>query len=110
MQFSCSLFLRQWYHTRHKSLVLQSPQSFNTNRTSAKMRVIEISRIEQIFLFKKKVGNKYLTIVALIFSTNLAILWHAKCTVLELMRFSGYKPSSFLILDHFIYVTLPSDI
>ncbi|MFM2333430.1 MAG: hypothetical protein RIQ74_2277 [Pseudomonadota bacterium] len=53
MQFSCSLFLRQWYDTRHKSLVLQSPQSFNTNRTSAKMRVIEISRIEQIFLFKK---------------------------------------------------------
>lgn len=54
MQFSCSLFLRQWYDTRHESLVLQSPQSFNTtNRTSAKIRVIPISRIEQIFLFKK---------------------------------------------------------
>ena len=66
MQFSCSLFLRQWYDTRHKSLMLQSPQSFNTNRTSAKMRVIEISRIEQIFLFKKG-RNKYLTIVTLIF-------------------------------------------
>ena len=105
MQFSCSLFLRQWYDTRHKSLVLQSPQSFNTNRTSAKMRVIEISRIEQIFLFKK--GRKQIFNYCYAYiSTNLAILWHAKCTVLELVVL-GSKTKFILILDHFIYVTLP---
>jgi len=33
MQFSCSLFPRQWYYTRHESYVLQTPRYFFTTNT-----------------------------------------------------------------------------
>ncbi len=51
MQFSCSLFLRQCYHTRHESFVPQTPRYFSQQIQFSKMRFIYILRIEQIFLF-----------------------------------------------------------
>ena len=66
MQFSCSLFLRQWYDTRHKSLVLQSPQSFKQIEHQQKCALSKYRVLSRFFCLKK-VGNKYLTIVTLIF-------------------------------------------
>ena len=40
MQFSCSLFLRQWYHTRHESFVLQTPRYISQQLLVLPMRFI----------------------------------------------------------------------
>jgi len=43
MQFSCSLFLRQCYDTRHESLVLQTPRKFLQQNRLIEMRFIKYS-------------------------------------------------------------------
>ena len=58
MQFSCSLFLRQWYDTRHESFVLQTPRKNSQQIKPIFLRFI-LYRVCLGFLFLKNDCNKY---------------------------------------------------